>query len=320
MTDLWENRETIAEKAIYCRIGKGVKVLEELNQSPPCLLILEKGEIAFETFGSGTITLRIGGILEEMIQEYSAPSSPKVSVDSDAFFWGVDYEGSQASLVEEDLLARQNIVGNLRFFNTMTGRQRSLVASALRLRRYNKGEYIAKEGDQTNSYCIIASGAVDCLKGETKIKTMKAGATFGEQGLYQESKMSISLLATEETELLSISRDAFKGILSCQVPLYQSIQRAALEELAVLNGLPSQEVENLLIQTAYQNKKQLEIVVQKGTPKLQVAILIEGKAVEVLLLLANTPFTRECSFGTEMKINGAGPNQERSGKGRSHWR
>ena len=77
------------------------------------------------------------------------------------------------------------------------------------------GAYIAHQGDESDSLFVIESGRVDILLDleydhVTRLRSMCAGAIFGELGFYLGAPRSASVLVTEAVVLLKLSRDALR--------------------------------------------------------------------------------------------------------------
>ena len=77
------------------------------------------------------------------------------------------------------------------------------------------GAYIAHQGDESDSLFVIESGRVDILLDlehthATRLRSMSAGAIFGEVGFYLGAPRSASVVVTENAVLLKLSRDALR--------------------------------------------------------------------------------------------------------------
>ena len=78
---------------------------------------------------------------------------------------------------------------------------------------YKKGDTIIKEGERDARMFIIIHGSVDVIKnlgrkGETHLDTLKEHDYFGEMSLIDDMERSSSVVAREDTEVLSLSREA----------------------------------------------------------------------------------------------------------------
>jgi nucleotide-binding universal stress UspA family protein len=83
-----------------------------------------------------------------------------------------------------------------------------------RIRTYQPGELIVREGDTATGCFIIASGQVEVVKGEhsahpTVLTTLGAGEFFGEMAVIDDHPRSASVRALEATECVAIGRVEF---------------------------------------------------------------------------------------------------------------
>jgi nucleotide-binding universal stress UspA family protein len=88
------------------------------------------------------------------------------------------------------------------------------IAGTARIRTYQRGELIVREGEMATGCFIIASGRVEVVKGEhgshpTPLATLGAGEFFGEMAVIDDHPRSASVRALEETECVAIGRVEF---------------------------------------------------------------------------------------------------------------
>ena len=90
----------------------------------------------------------------------------------------------------------------------MTSDQKDSIANVLITQAFKKGEVIVSDGDQASSYYIIKKGKVAFFKGDTQIREMGPGETFGEQALFENSKRGATAKAVEDdTRCIALGRD-----------------------------------------------------------------------------------------------------------------
>ncbi len=80
-------------------------------------------------------------------------------------------------------------------------------------RSYAKGATIVKEGEQAVAFYVIVSGKVDVTKGGEKVGEKRAGQPFGEMALLDGFPRSTTVVASEDTECLVMTRWDFTAEL-----------------------------------------------------------------------------------------------------------
>ena len=80
-------------------------------------------------------------------------------------------------------------------------------------RSYAKGATIVKEGEQAVAFYVIVSGKVDVTKSGEKVGEKRAGEPFGEMALLDGYPRSTTVIASEDTECLVMTRWDFTAEL-----------------------------------------------------------------------------------------------------------
>jgi CRP-like cAMP-binding protein len=99
-------------------------------------------------------------------------------------------------------------------FAALNQEDREHLGETARIRAYQPGELIVREGDTATGCFIIASGQVEVVKGEagahpTVLTTLGAGEFFGEMAVIDDHPRSASVWALEATECVAIGRAEF---------------------------------------------------------------------------------------------------------------
>ncbi len=99
--------------------------------------------------------------------------------------------------------------------------------------RVDRGEYVFEEGDRGDHFYVIVHGSVEVRKttadGYKRLAALRAGQAFGEMALLNQTPRSASVVAAEDTYLLSVSRAAFSRMLggdTLSVRLLKNLSRA----------------------------------------------------------------------------------------------
>lgn len=106
-------------------------------------------------------------------------------------------------------------------FKNLDRYEKLKLIDGLEPKKYNKGEYIVKEGDEGEYFYIIEEGEVECLKTPKDpkndliaVRSLGVGEHFGELSLLNDAKRSLSVrVKTNDCKVLCLNRDAFGRIL-----------------------------------------------------------------------------------------------------------
>jgi small-conductance mechanosensitive channel/CRP-like cAMP-binding protein len=116
-------------------------------------------------------------------------------------------------------------------------------------RRFGKDERVITQGDEGNTFYVVAQGSVSVRVGrpEVEVTRLGRGQYFGEMSLLTGERRAASIIAVEDSLLLEVARPTFAGILS-QVPELAAAladllarRRTELTAVAVASGAPRAE-------------------------------------------------------------------------------
>lgn len=128
-----------------------------------------------------------------------------------------------------------------------------LLMSVVAAREYAEGGVLCQEGTPGHSCFLVASGAVQVIKkdqdGPRTLTTLGPGAMVGQMALVDRAPRSATVVATQPTVALELSRDVFEKLLAAASPLALRFQeqiaiagirqlRAATERLEALLADP----------------------------------------------------------------------------------
>ena len=108
-------------------------------------------------------------------------------------------------------MGREDIIRDVPIFSELSKRDLGRVAKIMVQRSAAAGEVIIKENDQAAGFFIISSGKVDVIRGEETDKpellnTLGPGDFFGEMALFEGFPRVATVKATEDSELLAMTR------------------------------------------------------------------------------------------------------------------
>jgi len=104
-----------------------------------------------------------------------------------------------------------DFLANVPLFSLMKRDDMERIAQSARRHSFDKGDVIIHEGEQDNRLFVIIRGRVDVIKNlaskkETLLGTFGPLSYFGEMALIDDLVRSASVVATKETEVLSLNQ------------------------------------------------------------------------------------------------------------------
>ena len=127
----------------------------------------------------------------------------------------VDKIGSDEAGSDNDKLAEH--LGKVVLFSPLTPDETRILAGRVTRKLYSPDEIILLQGDEGGSMFVVLSGEVSIEyteQGSTKVlRTLSSGDSFGELSVFTGEARSVTVIATEETEVLEISKEAVKELL-----------------------------------------------------------------------------------------------------------
>jgi len=108
-------------------------------------------------------------------------------------------------------MGHDDTLKNVPIFSELGNRDLKRLAKLMVPRSFRAGEVIVKENDQAAGFFVIASGAVEVVRGAEGpnpqvLATLGSGDFFGEMALFEGYPRSATVKAVEDTECLAITR------------------------------------------------------------------------------------------------------------------
>ena len=126
------------------------------------------------------------------------------------------------------------ILSRVALFSLMKKKDLRRIAKLAKHHSYKKGEIIVREGARDGRLFIIISGEVDVIKGlgagdEKPLRILRSDNYFGEMALIDDHVRTASVVAKEETEVLSLYqwniREEIKKYPAIAIELLQTLGR-----------------------------------------------------------------------------------------------
>ncbi|MGE0085961.1 MAG: EAL domain-containing protein [Desulfococcaceae bacterium] len=133
---------------------------------------------------------------------------------------------------------------NVSFFSSLPDPDILKISAVCGKTALDAGKVVFSEGTRGQHFYIILKGAVEIVKdqgeqGQDRIAVYKQGQCFGELALIDDFPRSATVLTTEPSELLCISRDDFQKVVQESASISFSI-------LKTLTGLIRERTENFI--------------------------------------------------------------------------
>jgi predicted MFS family arabinose efflux permease len=116
-----------------------------------------------------------------------------------------------ATLIEPE---DAKLLRGIPMFSPLTRATLEMLATQLASESAPAGTTVLREGEESDRFLVIKSGAVEVSQNGRTLRTERAGDYFGEIGLLRDVPRTATVTATEDTELLSLSRADFLDAVS----------------------------------------------------------------------------------------------------------
>src|SRR5439155_16947000 len=116
-----------------------------------------------------------------------------------------------------------------RLFTGLDERAMELIANALRIRRFRRGEVVFHAGDRGDSLFIVATGSVKITVTAEDgaeppiLTTIGPGGFFGELALLDGAPRSATAAAVDALETLVLRRDAFDRLVDTETGMRRTL-------------------------------------------------------------------------------------------------
>ena len=111
---------------------------------------------------------------------------------------------------------------------------------ATELLELSAGDYLIREGEESNQMYYIQSGSLAVFKtkggAEKQIGTIYSGELVGEMSFLDSEPRSASIKAISDSNLLVIPNDKFQSVFNAQPKWYRALVNTLLERLRKANS------------------------------------------------------------------------------------
>ena len=128
------------------------------------------------------------------------------------------------------------IISKLCIFGGMTDSQREMMFRSLELWSLKQGDVVFCKGDEPSCIYIVKSGKIDLQITEDDVlihkHELKVGECFGEASFMSMHRHTATAIATEESELIVLSRHALIQLKHDDIGLFALLMMNLARELA----------------------------------------------------------------------------------------
>ncbi len=123
------------------------------------------------------------------------------------------------------------VLAEVPLFGSLSRRHLKKVASLARTRRFAPGTSIVRKGDAGSAFFVLLDGEARVVAPTGRPRRLRAGDSFGEMALLDESPRSADVIADGEVLAMTISRSGFVKLLRSEPTLTQELLRTLAARL-----------------------------------------------------------------------------------------
>ncbi|KAM4591087.1 cGMP-dependent protein kinase 2 isoform 6-T6 [Odontesthes bonariensis] len=198
---------------------EGQLVIQE-EEAGNYLYVLAEGLL--EVFQNGKLLgeMRPGTAFGELAILYNCKRTATVKAVLQSHIWTLDRQTFQTIMMQTTQARHEEYFSFLRsvsLLRDLPEEKLAKIVDCLEVDYFEKGEYIIREGEEGNTFFIIAKGEVIVTQSTEgfaepqEIKTLGAGNYFGEKALISEDFRSANIICNEnDTHCLVVDRELFR--------------------------------------------------------------------------------------------------------------
>jgi cGMP-dependent protein kinase 1 len=209
-----------------------------------CFYMVQKGKISIyisSMTGGRTEFVRLGAgkFFGELALIDDAPRKASAAALEKTICWVVDRVHFNALVGSVDQ-AREESIGveilkKVKLMEGLSDKQLVAVARCLVTVKFAQGEAIINQGEDGETFYMVASGDVTVIVNHAEVAKLSDGAFFGEGSLMKNEKRSATVMATTDVECLSLCREDFQKHLGPVLEAIKEEQARKEAELAEAN-------------------------------------------------------------------------------------
>jgi len=184
----------------------------------------------------------------ELALLYSKPRAATVMATCDGQLWAMDRKSFRAILMKSSSSSLMRTLRSVDVLKSLSVSKLQRLEDILTEVKYEKGDYVIRQGEFTDTFYIIVEGEAEATKRKDPdnpaeeaqvVMELNAGKYFGEGALIQHAPRQANVVAKSKLKCLYISKDAFEEVLG---PLQDIIDddRRTREKVALSKQLQAE--------------------------------------------------------------------------------
>ncbi|XP_039527569.1 cGMP-dependent protein kinase 2 isoform X3 [Pimephales promelas] len=238
---------------MYEKIYPAEQLVIQEGEPGNYLYVLAEGLLEVIQNGKLLGQMRPGTAFGELAILYNCKRTATVKAVTQSHIWALDRQTFQSIMMRSTQARHEEYFSFLRsvsLLKDLPEEKLAKIIDCLEVDYFDKGEYIIREGEEGNTFFIIAKGEVSVTQTTEgfsepqEIKTLGVGDYFGEKALISEDVRSANIIAKEnDTQCLVVDRDNFNQMVGTYEEL-QAYLREYVEQLSL-----SDEMRNAMPQS-----------------------------------------------------------------------
>uniref|UniRef100_A0AAQ6A672 cGMP-dependent protein kinase n=1 Tax=Amphiprion ocellaris TaxID=80972 RepID=A0AAQ6A672_AMPOC len=219
---------------------EGQLVIQE-GEAGNYLYVLAEGLLEVIQNGKMLGEMRPGTAFGELAILYNCKRTATVKAVSQSHIWALDRQTFQTIMMQTTQARHEEYFSFLRsvsLLRELPEEKLAKIVDCLEVDHFEKGEYIIREGEEGNTFFIIAKGEVKVTQSTEgipepqEINTLGVGDYFGEKALISEDVRSANIICNEnDTHCLVVDRENFNQMVGTYEEL-QAYLKEYVEELS----------------------------------------------------------------------------------------
>ncbi|XP_061820223.1 cGMP-dependent protein kinase 2 isoform X1 [Nerophis lumbriciformis] len=219
---------------------EGQLVIQE-GESGNYLYVLADGLLEVIQSGKLLGEMRPGTAFGELAILYNCKRTATVKAVTQSHIWALDRRTFQIIMMRTAQAQHEeyfSFLSSVSLLQELPEEKLAKIVDCLEIDYFEKGEYIIREGEEGNTFFIIAKGEVivtqstEGFSEPQEIKTLGVGDYFGEKALISEDLRSANIICNEnDTRCLVVDRDNFNQMVGTYEEL-QAYLKEYVEELS----------------------------------------------------------------------------------------
>jgi CRP-like cAMP-binding protein/Fe-S-cluster-containing hydrogenase component 2 len=279
-----ENINSLVDKSQKQQFAPATVVCREGEYGDTFFAILEGSvEVTINTSGYDSLTLAYlgeGDIFGEMAALSGYPRSATVAAKDDLCLLEIPSEVLKElmkisprfrEIIEEKYTVRavRTYLRKVPLFGNLSDAVIQELEGKVKLKSFNQGDVIFREGDPGDSLYIIRNGFVKISKQKADkdqiIAYLAQGSYFGEMALLEDEKRSATVSAFTKVEIIQVVKDDFNTLLARDPKLAEEVNDIIMER----------KLKTLEVQRDPAKAERLEALVEKGIIQSESLLIID---------------------------------------------